>query len=253
VGVQARQGALRRGALAIALAAGAAAAPAADRPFFYTDAAVAEEDDEEVFGVEAWAAVARRSAELHAQVEYSIDPRTSVQTEFATRRERRPKASSHSVELEARHLFTDLARDDVGLGVSASVEAEREAEGEGGGEDDAPARWRRGAWQLRGAASVSWGASLLHLNLGALRAPHDKARAALSAALVHSVGRRSEAFVELGGIGGVEHALHGGLRHWLRRERLAVDVTLGRRWPRVDDGRAETFATLGVAMYDVGF
>jgi hypothetical protein len=64
VGVQAREGALRRGALAIALAAGAVAASAADRPFFYTDAAVAEEDDERPSAVETWAVVARRSAEL---------------------------------------------------------------------------------------------------------------------------------------------------------------------------------------------
>jgi hypothetical protein len=236
-------------AVALMLAWTATVACAADRPFAHTNAAVYEDDDEDTFGVESWTVLARRDAALHLQLEYSVDPSNSVQVELAARRDRRGEVSrsERGVEVEARHLFTDVARDDVGLGVVAGVEVERETGG------DAQGGWHRGAAWLRGAASVAPGTGrLLHANLGVERAPGNRARWGASAAVVQAVTRRTEVFGEIGATSGAERVLHGGVRHWLRRERLALDVTLGRRVTRDDGRKLDTFATVGVAVFDLG-
>ncbi|HSB99932.1 MAG TPA: hypothetical protein VLE45_08455, partial [Burkholderiaceae bacterium] len=88
---------------------------------------------------------------------------------------------------------------------------------------------------------------LLHLNAGFVK-PADEGRLWVSAAaLEREVWKRTVLFGELARVGDATF-VHGGVRHWIRRERLAIDFSLQRS--RVD-GAWHTGGTFGVGWYDL--
>jgi hypothetical protein len=91
--------------------------------------------------------------------------------------------------------------------------------------------------------------TLLHFNLGAVKESGESARARWAVAIEHEVVRRTTLFVEAGAIAREERLIHGGIRHWVKRERFAVDLTVGRRR---GDLPGSTFVTIGVALQDIG-
>jgi hypothetical protein len=62
--------------------------------------------------------------------------------------------------------------------------------------------------------------------------------------------RRASLFVEAGAVAVEERLVHGGVRHWVKRERFAIDLTVGRRH---SEPAASTFITLGIALQDIGW
>lgn len=242
----------RRGAAALAFAAAFGPAHAGDRPYTATTMAVVEDDDDGTIGVEVWGeagrGAARRTQQWRAQAEYNVNPWTSLQLELGWARERSGAGvgRERSVELEFKRIWLQPARDGWGLGFAAGVEWERAVDG----------GWRRSAHWLY--APASWrlpdAEGWLHANLGVERRVDDATRVRWAAAAEHEVMRRTTGFVEAGGAAGAARVVHGGVRHWLRRERLALDAGIARRVERDGGVRSTQRALLiGVAVYDLGW
>ena len=218
---------LWRALAAVVLAAAAWSAFANDRPYLATNTAAAEEDDEGVWSVETQA---QRLGSTHAFVvapEYAFSPTTSLQLEIT----RSPGANE--TELEFKQLFNHIARDGWGWGAVASWQREEEGH----------------RWTLKLPYSLRlWnGDGLLHLNAGLTKPQDERRRWIASAALEREVFKRGVLFGELARR--EEGTLaHGGLRYWLRRDRLALDVSLQRVR---SDGETRYGFVIGLGWYDL--
>jgi hypothetical protein len=220
------------------LGAVAAAATAADRPYLVTNSAVAEEDEEQVWSVENWFRRAGAARSLTVAPEYAFDPVNSLQVEFRRVLDRSGD-NGHEIEVEAKHLFNRIARDGWGIGVVATLDYAR-ASG---------AAWQRTDTSL--SLPFTWqigeGEGLLHLNLGVAK-PHDARR--LWTGVVageREILPRTTLFGEIARDAD-GRLLHGGLRYWIRRERLAVDLA----WQRLrSEGTRGSGLVLGIAWYDL--
>ena len=109
--------------------------------------------------------------------------------------------------------------------------------------------WTRSAVSLALPFSlqVAEGSGLLHLNLGVSK-PRDERRVFTGAlAAEREVFRRTTLFAEWARDED-GRLLHGGVRYWIKRETLAVDLA----WQRVrsDDSRGSG-VVLGIAWYDL--
>lgn len=228
----------RPACLALLLCLAAAPAVAADRPYLVTINAAAEEDEENAWAVETWLRRVGTQRSLTLAPEYSLDPQNSAQLELRRVRDR-ANGDGHEVELELKHLFNRFARDGFGWGVVGILDY---------------ARPDGGAWS-RSAVSISVpltlgigeGEGLVHLNAG-LAKPRDGRRFATGAlAAEREIAPRTVLFGEWTRDAD-GHLVHGGLRYWIKRERLAVDVAWQRQ--RSDEGRGSGLV-LGIAWYDL--
>jgi hypothetical protein len=221
---------------------------ASDRPYLAATSAVAEEDDDRVAALESWIESSRRFLEFRFEPEYNFDPRNAVRVELGIARDRRfdPAIRSRGVEVEYKHLFTDLARSGYGSGFIIGVDwDDRSGAGEGA-EDQGGSKWSLGAAGL--ATLRPTPDTLVHFNLGGVKAAGDAARTRWAVAVEHEVVRRTTLFVEAGAIAGDQRLVHGGVRHWVKRDRFAIDLTVGRR--RGDPANS-TFVTIGIALQDI--
>lgn len=235
--------ALLRGLAATAFVLALVATPgarAADRPYLYANTADAEEDEEQVWAVENWFRRVGGERSLTLAPEYSFDPRNSVQMEFR-RVVRRHQAGSHEVEVEFKHLFNSFARDGWGWGVVATVDLERPQGGS----------LQRRAVTLFLPVTLSLGESpadgLLHLNPAIAKPSGERRRFTGAVAAEREVWHRTTLFGELARDDEGRFA-QVGLRHWLKREKLAIDFA----WQRVrgDEARGSG-VVLGIAWYDL--
>jgi hypothetical protein len=221
---------------------------ASDRPYLAATTAVVDEDDDNVIALETWIESSHRFGEFRFEPEYNFDPRNAVRVELGVARDRRfdPAVHSRAAEVEYKHLFTDLARSGYGSGVIVGVDWDDRTGGsadlEGTGEH---------AWGLDVVGLLTLRATpdtLLHLNLGAAKESNANARARWAVAIEHEIVHRTTLFAEAGSASGEQTLVHGGVRHWIKRERFAVDLTVGRR----RGGPAErNFVTLGIALQDI--
>lgn len=224
---------------ALTLAFLSLAAQAADRPYVFTNSGAAEDDEEQVWSVENWYRKAGRLASLTVAPEYAFSPDDSMQAEFR-RVVDRDRGNGHELEIEYKHLFNRFSRDGWGWGVVAAIDMERP--------DGGP--WERSALSL--SVPLTWqvgpaDTSLVHVNLGVAK-PREERRAFTAViAAEHEVWRRTSLFAEIARDreGTLQHA---GVRHWIKRERLAVDLA----WQRVrsDEVRGSGIV-LGIAWYDL--
>ena len=214
------------------------AAPS-DRPYLATSSAAAEEDDDGVWSVESWATKAGSVRSIHIAPEYAFNPTTSLQVELGRARDRDAGISASLAELEFKHLFNHIARDGYGWGVVASLGAARQ-----GG-----ASWKRDEWGLRLPFSLAlWeGDGLLHLNAGVTKPRDDKREWGGSVALERELFKRTTLFAEVAREGDAT-LLHAGVRYWLKREKLALDLSLQRLR---GDGVRESGAVIGIGWYDL--
>ncbi len=236
------------GALTVVAAVLLAACPPAranDRPFESARTAVAEDDDQ-VWSFEVWGRQIGRLRSLTVEPDYSFDPANSVQIELTRQLDRQGQDSGHEVELEYKHLFNRLARDGWGWGISAALGAERNASGSA----------RTLALRLplsvdlghigRGADGSASG-SLLHLNLGVQKTGSARRQWASAVAFEQPLPQRSLLFAELARDGAAQLA-QVGVRHWLRREKLAIDLA----WQqRRGDGERSAGWVAGIGWYDL--
>lgn len=220
------------------LALASLAAGAADRPFIYANSAAAEEDEEQVWSVENWYRRAGGQQSLTVAPEYAFDPVNSLQLELR-RVVTRDEANGHELELEYKHLFTRIERDGWGLGVVATLDFAR-AKG---------SPWQRSATTLLVPLTLPVGErlGLVHLNVGIAKPREEKRLVTGALAGEHFVTPRTTLFAELarddeGRLAQV------GVRHWLKREKLAVDAA----WQRLrGDERRGSGVVLGIAWYDL--
>ena len=229
-------------ARALVLAAAAICAGpaiAVDRPFLATNSAAAQEDDDKVWSVESWFARVGNVHSTSIAPEYAFNPTTSIQFEYTRARDRAAGSTEQEFELEFKVLFNHIARDGYGWGIVPLLIFANES----------GAGWRYKSlgltlpytlelWERDGA---------LHLNVGAQKARDARREFHYSAALERQVFKRTSLFGEFARQGDVT-LLHGGVRHWLKKEKFAVDISaLRSRAP----GSRENGWVLGLAWYDL--
>lgn len=226
--------------LVLCLAGSAIASQAADRPYLFANSAVAEEDEEQVWSVENWYRQAGRQKSLTVAPEYAFDPDTSLQLEMRRVLDR-DAGNGHEIEIEAKRLFKRISRDGWGWGVVAAIDMERPKGGP----------WERAAVSLSVPLSVQLGEGgsegLVHLDAGIAKPRGERRVFTGVIAAEREVWKRTSLFAEVAREA-EGRLLHGGVRHWIKRERLAVDLA----WQRVrSDELRGSGIVLGIAWYDL--
>jgi hypothetical protein len=229
------------GAVAAAATAAAVAPARADRPFIATTSAAAEEDDDRVWAIAGWARRDKLIGEVGIEAEYAFEPRLSAQ--FGLVRSR-PRATGAETTLEAeaefKWLYNHIARDSWGIGINLGLGASREGD----------AAWRGGSWSVTVPFSWQWseGGGLLHLNAGVARERGQRRESMVSAAAEVPLASRWTAFAEAFK-GGDERLAQVGVRWWLKRERLALDLAAVQRRP--EGGGSTTGWVFGLSVLDL--
>ena len=204
-------------ALCMAGALWASAAQASERPFLLTSSAAAEEDNDGVWAVETWAQRSKSQTGLSVAAEYGFNPTTSLQLERSPLQDRGSGDKAHAVELELKHLFNRIGREGWGWGINLAVGAATV--------DEAGWRTQSVSIKLPYTLSLREGDAMLHVNVGLQKQREERREWVASTALEHKLGTRTKLFIELGREDR-STMLHGGLRHWLKRDKFAVDFSV---------------------------
>lgn len=215
-----------------------AGARSADRPYLTVASAAAEEDDDQVWSVETTLLSDRGQRGMGLAVEYAFDPLRSFQIEFARSRSRTDDPDATEVSGEFKWLFNHIARDGWGTGLVASLSTRRETGGDGAVR----------SWSLVAPLSIRMGddGALVHLNVG--RVVEGGERRRLRAfGVEREIARRVTAFAEWSDLGG-ERLVHGGVRWWLRREKVALDLST---FSRRDETGTVRGWVLGLGWHDL--
>ena len=225
--------------LAVLAVLASTTAQANDRPYQIARTAVME-DDERVWSFESW--IERRGSlrGLSVEPEYTFGGGYSVQFQLSRFLDRTGDQTGHEAEVELKHIFNHIARDGYGMAVSAALGAERTAEG---------GSVRTLSLKLPISIALGEGLPTLHLNPGLSRARAAGWTWTRAVAIEHEVYKRTTVFAELAQEGSLRFA-QVGVRHWLRRDRLAVDLAWQQH--RSFEGRAPGLI-LGPGWYDLGF
>ena len=218
---------------ALCAASGPAAVQASDRPFLLTSNAAAEEDDDQVWAVETWGQRIGSTRAFTVAPEYAFNPTTSIQFELS-----RGSGKAKGLEVEFKHLFNHIARDGWGWGIDLSLSGASA----GGGDS----KQRGITVKLPYTLQLRGGAALLHLNMGLQKQRDERREWVASAAFEHQLPWRSTAFVEVGRENR-QTLWHAGVRHWIRREKLALDFSL----QRTRGGDKAGGAVIGISWYDL--
>jgi len=225
---------LRPIAAALCVAAWPAVVQANDRPFLLTSSAAAEEDDDRVWAVESWWQRVGAERSFSIAPEYAFDPTNSIQLELT-----RGSGKTSSAELEFKHLFNHIARDGWGWGIDVSIGAA--GVGDGG-------------WKQQGVSAklpftlaLRDGQAVLHANVGVQKQRDERREWVASLALEHKLPWRTSAFIELGREDR-QTLWHAGVRHWIQREKLALDVSV-QQWRA--GGEKASGVVIGLGWYDL--
>ena len=236
-----RSSALVRSVMFGIVLSGMLATPAAwanDRPFQVARTAVLE-DDEYVWSFESWAQRLGSVRGLSIEPEYTFGSGTSVQFELTRLTDRRGSETGHEAEVEFKQLFNNVARDGWGWGLSATLAAERTHDSDG----TIPLV----GIKLPVSIALGDGGGFLHLNAGISKA-RDARRAWMGGiGIERELFKRTLFFAELAREGEVTF-MQIGARHWLHRDKLAIDFSLQQQ--RADGGRASGFI-IGLGWYDL--
>lgn len=219
---------------ALCAASWPATVQASDRPFLLTSNAAAEEDDDRVWAVETWWQRIGSQRGFTVGPEYAFNPTTSIQFELS-----RASGNAKAAEAEFKHLFNHIGRDGWGWGIDVSL----------GLASDGDSGWRQHAVSVKVPYSLQLrgGEALLHLNVGLQKRRGERREGVASAAFEHKLPWRSTAFVEVGRED--RHTLwHAGVRHWIRRDKLALDVSAQQLRGGGDKAGG---MVVGVAWYDL--
>jgi mxaL protein len=209
-----------------------------DRPFQVARTAVLE-DDEQVWSFESWVQRLGSVRGFSVEPEYTFDAGTSVQFELTRFVDRRGGETGHEAEIEFKRIFNNVARDGWGWGVSATLAVERTRDIDG----SVPSI----GFKLPLSIALGDSGGFLHLNAGISKA-RDARRAWNGAAgIERELFRRTVFFAELARENQATFA-QIGMRHWLRRDKLAIDFSLQQQ--RADGSRASGFI-VGLGWYDL--
>jgi len=208
-----------------------------DRPFQAARTAVME-DDEYTWSIETWAQRYGTVRGLSFEPEYTFGGGFSIQGELTRLKDREGHETGHETEVEFKQVFNHIGRDGYGVGVSAAFGRAKL------GDIDAVR-----TVSLRLPVSVALGATgaLLHLNVGAEKATGARREWTTAVAAEHEIGKRTWLFAEFSRTGEEKFA-QVGVRHWLKKEKLALDFSLQQQ--RNEGSRASGFI-LGLGFYDL--
>lgn len=222
------------------LCAAAGTACANDRPYQQARTAVLE-DEEYVWSVDTWTQRYGKLRGLSFEPEYTFGGGNSIQVEFTRLWGRDGAESAQEAEVELKHVFNNIARDGWGWAVSAAFDHEREIGGEGG--------TARGM-QFRVPVSVALGDStLLHINPGIAKRSGERRNWTFSVGAEHQLTSRWMLFSELSRDGDERYGAVG-LRHWVRKEKVAVDFTL-QQYRNADGSERASGFILAMSLYDL--
>jgi hypothetical protein len=230
-----------------ALFVGAAAAAccgglqATERPFVLAGTAIQEDDDERVFELTSWAEKGRGLKALNAELQYSFVPDFSVELGWGRRLLRVEDEREAETELEAglRKVLRDPARHGLGVAFTLEVEAQREREG-----------WRYAATTAMLPLSWQWGPVWTHLSAGLQHERHEGVQPLAALALLGRVSRSADLFGEWAAVRQRSGLAQAGLRWWLRRDRVALEISALRRR---DGGEHFDALMLGLSLFDLSF
>jgi hypothetical protein len=231
-------------------------AHATDRPYLVLRTAAMEDDEQSWMLGGRWIRTGADNA-LQFGLEYGFTRATSMELEWTVER---AGGGEHGreAELEFKHLFNDIERDGWGVGLSVMLGLTRDrlesttgTAGGSGDDDDAPLgprRARRGALvQIPLSVSLWDEQGQAHFNLGWQRRPWSNDQGFLAFGLERRLQGRTWGFSEVIYQPG-QHLLHAGIRHWLRRDRLALDVSVQRQ----QGGEGwRNGVVIGVVAYDL--
>ena len=235
----ARSSGLTRIALCAALVFAAPFAVADDRPFLQTSNAGAEDDDEGNWALESWWARVGSRRVFNLAPEYAFTPFTNLQFKSFTSRDRDSGDRSRGVETEFKHLFNHIGRDDFGWGVHVSLAVGRD--------NDSSMREQSFAAKLIGTLLLLEGDAKWHVNAGMGKVRGEPREWIGSIAFEHKLPWRTTAFIELGREDR-ESLVHTGMRHWIKRDKLAVDFSFQQQRARGDKING---LVIGVGWYDL--
>jgi hypothetical protein len=217
----------------------AGVAQASDRPFLLTSSAAAEEDDDGVWAIESWWQRSKSQQGLSVAAEYGFNPTTSLQIERSRVQDRTTSDKAHAIEIELKHLFNRIGREGWGWGIDIAVGAATV--------DEAGWRTQRLSIKLPYTLSLREGEAMLHINAGLQKQRDERREWVASTVFEHKLGTRTKLFVELGREDR-STLLHGGVRHWLKRDKFAVDFSV--QQVRSTDSR-ERGVVIGFGWYDL--
>ncbi len=215
----------------------AISAQANDRPFQIARSAVME-DDQQVGSFESWAERRGSVRGLSVEPEYTFSDGYSLQFQLSRYVDTRGEQTGHETELEFKKVFNHIGRDGYGVALSASLGAERSRESGAS---------RSLSLKLPISVMLAEGGPTLHLNPGLSKASASRRAWTSAIAIEHGVYKRTTAFAELAHEGPLRFAQIGA-RHWLRKDRLAIDIAWQQQ--RGSDGRASGLI-VGLGWYDL--
>ena len=219
-----------------------AAAWANDRPFQFARTAVLE-DDENVWSFESWVQRYGGVRAFSVEPEYTFSGGMSLQFELTRTVDRRDDQTGHELELEFKQVFNNIARDGYGWGISVRASAERTQENVDDGLGTVPAM----SVQLPLSIALGEGGGYLHLNVGVGKARHERRAWSSGVGIERELLKRTTFFAELARDGDTRFA-QIGVRHWLRRDRFALDFSLQQQR---GDGRRDSGFIVGLGWYDL--
>ena len=224
-----------------ALLVAAACVPAAqanDRPFQVARTAVFDDDDQG-WSIESWAQRLGSVRGLSIEPEYTFGNGFSIQTELSRTADRRERETGHEAEVEFKQVFNDIVRDGWGWGLSAALAATRTRDTDG----------TQPSIGIKLPLTLPLGArgSYLHLDVGVDKARGERRAFTGAVAIEHELAQRTSVFAELAREGTTTFAQIGA-RHWLRREKLAVDLSLQQQRAAGTRGAG---VIVGIGWYDL--
>jgi hypothetical protein len=230
----------RRRAFAVLAALGALCASTAvlanDRPFQFARTAILEDDDDQTWSFESWVQRYGSVRGVSIEPEYNFGAGRSVQVELGRLIDRNGEQTGQEGEVEFKQLFNYIGSDGWAWGVSAAAGVER-AHGDGTVRH----------LNIKLPVSIALGAhAYLHLNPGLNLTSGSRRAFTPSAAIEKLLLERTIAFAEFAR----ERELRFGqigARHWLKREKLALDFALQQQ--RIE-GRRNSGFILGLGVYD---
>ena len=196
------------------------------------------EDDEHVWSFESWVQRLGSVRGVSIEPEYTFEAGTSVQFELTRFTDRRGSGTGHEAEVEFKQLFNNVARDGWGWGLSATLAVERTRES-----GSVPSV----GIKLPLSIALGDGGGFVHFNAGIGKARDERRSWNGAAGIERELFKRTVFFAELAR---EDRQTFGqvGARHWLRRDKLAIDLSLQQR--RADGGRASGFI-VGLGWYDL--
>ncbi len=209
-----------------------------DRPFQIARTAVLD-DDEHVWSFESWVQRLGSVRGLSVEPEYSFEAGTTVQFELSRFVDPRGGETGHEAEVEFKQRFNNIARDGWGWGLSATLAVERKR-ASGGSVPSVGIK-------LPLSIALGDGGGFLHLNAGIGKTRDARRTWTGAAGIERELFKRTVFFAELARDGGVTFA-QVGARHWLRRDKLAIDFSLQQQ--RADGIRASGLI-VGLGWYDL--